>query len=35
MNNLHAVILAGGRGTRFWPFSSSGRPKQFLDITGE
>ena len=32
---MHAVILAGGRGTRFWPFSSSGKPKQFLDITGE
>lgn len=35
MNDLHTVILAGGRGKRFWPFSSSGRPKQFLDITGE
>jgi mannose-1-phosphate guanylyltransferase len=35
MNELHAVILAGGRGTRFWPYSSSCRPKQFLDITGE
>ena len=32
---MHAVILAGGRGTRFWPFSNSSRPKQFLDITGE
>lgn len=32
---MYAVILAGGRGTRFWPYSSSVRPKQFLDITGE
>ena len=35
MKDLHTVILAGGRGKRFWPFSSAGRPKQFLDITGE
>jgi mannose-1-phosphate guanylyltransferase len=35
MKDLYAVILAGGKGTRFWPFSRSGRPKQFLDITGE
>lgn len=26
----HAVILAGGRGVRFWPRSRTGRPKQFL-----
>ncbi len=32
---LFAVILAGGRGTRFWPLSRQGHPKQFLALTGE
>jgi len=32
---VHAVILAGGRGTRFWPRSRQKRPKQFLTLTGE
>lgn len=32
---MYAVILAGGKGKRFWPFSTSERPKQFLDITGK
>jgi mannose-1-phosphate guanylyltransferase len=31
----HAVILAGGRGTRFWPRSRARMPKQFLNIVGE
>lgn len=31
----HAFILAGGRGTRFWPLSRRRRPKQLLDFTGE
>ena len=31
---LHAVIMAGGSGTRFWPFSRRARPKQFLSLTG-
>ncbi len=31
----HAVILAGGRGTRFWPRSRTRTPKQLLNITGE
>ncbi len=26
------VIMAGGRGTRFWPLSTSAKPKQFLDL---
>jgi mannose-1-phosphate guanylyltransferase len=30
----HAVILAGGRGTRFWPRSRTRRPKQLLNIVG-
>jgi len=30
-----AVLLAGGKGTRFWPASRSERPKQFLRPTGE
>lgn len=30
----HAVILAGGRGTRFWPRSRMRTPKQLLNITG-
>tara|TARA_X000000368_G_C23003672_1_gene700110 strand:- start:26 stop:1075 length:1050 start_codon:yes stop_codon:yes gene_type:complete len=29
------VILAGGSGTRFWPYSRSSRPKQLLNIVGE
>ena len=29
---LHAVIMAGGSGTRFWPASRSARPKQFLPL---
>src|SRR5262245_21350105 len=32
---LHLVIMAGGRGTRFWPESRSARPKQFLALAGE
>lgn len=26
------VIMAGGRGTRFWPLSTSEKPKQFLEL---
>ncbi|UUO07488.1 mannose-1-phosphate guanylyltransferase [Blastopirellula sp. J2-11] len=32
---LHAVIMAGGAGTRFWPASRVDRPKQLLDLTGD
>ena len=32
---LHAVILAGGRGTRFWPRSRTRTPKQLLNIIGK
>ena len=31
---LHAVIMAGGSGTRFWPLSRTARLKQLLDLTG-
>ena len=30
--SLHAVILAGGSGTRFWPLSRAKKPKQFLSL---
>jgi len=32
MSMLHAVIMAGGSGTRFWPASRSSFPKQLLAI---
>ncbi len=31
---LHAVIMAGGSGTRFWPQSRKQRPKQLLRLAG-
>ncbi len=31
---LHAVIMAGGSGTRFWPQSRHQRPKQLLPLAG-
>lgn len=34
-NNYYCVIMAGGIGTRFWPMSRSGVPKQFIDILGD
>ena len=32
---LHAMIMAGGGGTRFWPRSRQQRPKQFLTFSGD
>ena len=32
---LHAVIMAGGSGTRFWPLSRRQLPKQFLKFAGD
>ena len=32
--NLHAVILCGGRGERFWPKSRRALPKQFIALFG-
>jgi len=31
---LHAVIMAGGSGTRFWPQSRTALPKQLLNLAG-
>jgi mannose-1-phosphate guanylyltransferase len=33
--SLYAVIMAGGGGTRLWPLSRSGHPKQMLKLFGE
>src|SRR6266498_2405065 len=36
MNRHHyGLILAGGRGTRFWPRSRRRSPKQVLNVVGE
>lgn len=35
MIDRFAVILAGGRGERFWPLSRTKRPKQLLDLIGD
>jgi len=32
--NYYAVLMAGGVGSRFWPISTSGYPKQFHDMLG-
>lgn len=34
MPNAYAIILAGGNGERFWPISTSERPKQFVSLFG-
>lgn len=31
---LHAIIMAGGSGTRFWPASRANKPKQLLSLAG-
>lgn len=33
--NVQPVILCGGSGTRLWPLSRAGFPKQFLCLTGQ
>ncbi len=35
MDNAFAVIMAGGGGTRLWPVSRRGRPKQVLRLFGD
>lgn len=32
---LHALIMAGGAGTRFWPASRAARPKQLMSLSAE
>ena len=34
MHHITPVILCGGSGTRLWPLSRAGFPKQFLCLTG-
>ncbi|HOW98897.1 MAG TPA: sugar phosphate nucleotidyltransferase, partial [Kiritimatiellia bacterium] len=34
-DHYYAVILAGGRGERFWPLSTEKRPKQFIALAGD
>lgn len=33
-SNFYVVIMAGGIGSRFWPYSRNSKPKQFLDVLG-
>ena len=33
-NNRYCVIMCGGVGSRFWPFSKTSKPKQFIDFFG-
>src|ERR1019366_3853330 len=35
MSKVHAVILAGGSGSRLWPLSRQNLPKQFLALDGD
>ncbi|SEI90439.1 mannose-1-phosphate guanylyltransferase [Dyadobacter sp. SG02] len=34
MQDTYVIIMAGGVGTRFWPFSRTDFPKQFHDVLG-
>lgn len=33
-NHFYVIIMAGGIGSRFWPYSRNHNPKQFLDVLG-
>jgi len=33
--HFHPVVIAGGSGTRFWPLSRKGKPKQALALDGK
>jgi mannose-1-phosphate guanylyltransferase/mannose-6-phosphate isomerase len=35
MPDIKVVLLAGGKGTRFWPLSTGKKPKQFLALFNE
>jgi len=32
MSHTYVAIMAGGIGSRFWPYSRTAKPKQFLDV---
>ena len=32
--NRYCVIMCGGVGSRFWPYSRTAMPKQFIDFLG-
>jgi len=32
---MYIVIMAGGKGTRFWPISTQNKPKQLLNLAGD
>ena len=34
MSTVYAVVMAGGRGERFWPLSTEQRPKPFVPLIG-
>ena len=34
MNNRYCVIMCGGVGSRFWPYSRTNLPKRFIDFFG-
>ena len=33
-NKFYCLVMAGGKGTRFWPESTSEKPKQYLSLLG-
>jgi mannose-1-phosphate guanylyltransferase len=35
LDNGYAIVMAGGRGSRFWPASRRDHPKQFLKVFGD
>ncbi|MEG6522876.1 mannose-1-phosphate guanylyltransferase/mannose-6-phosphate isomerase [Desulfotomaculum sp. 1211_IL3151] len=35
MTELIVTIMAGGKGERFWPYSRTDKPKQFLRVSGD
>ena len=35
MDKVYGIIMAGGGGTRFWPLSRKGTPKQLLNLSGK
>ena len=35
MEHTYCVIMAGGKGERFWPLSTAGTPKPFIKLIGD